>query len=155
MPRVLPGRPQPTSEPIQQTYHVERRLTVGGEPVHIPSRIYHDPMAPSDVLTALFLKPVQRTILACLYTRHHDGRVRQNWLRTIAASTEPWVAPFVVNPNALCAHLSAIHAHPSAGCVRRPPVSASLPHAIKKGPSRRGPLFSAFTRHGKLARFET
>jgi hypothetical protein len=97
MPRVGPGCPKPTPDPIQRTPHVERPLSVGGEPVHIPSRIYHDPMSPSDVLTAISLTPVQRTILACLYTRHHHGHVRQRWLRTIASATEPWVAPFVVN----------------------------------------------------------
>lgn len=93
MPRVLPGRPQPTAEPIQWA---KRPLTVGGEPVHIPSRIYHDPMSPADVMTALSLTPVQRTILACLHTRHHDGHVRQRWLPTLVTSTEPWVTPFVV-----------------------------------------------------------
>lgn len=95
MPRA--GTLSPTADPIQRTFHIERPLTVCGEPVHVPSRIYHDPMKPSDVMTAIALTPAQFTILGCLYTRHNDGRVRQRWLRTIVGSTQPWVAPFVVN----------------------------------------------------------
>ena len=42
------------------------------------------------------LSPVQRLQLACLYTRHHDGYVRQRHLRQIIRCTEPWAVPFVV-----------------------------------------------------------
>jgi hypothetical protein len=42
------------------------------------------------------LTATQRTILHCLYSRHHDGWVRQRHLEHIVASTEPWVVPFVV-----------------------------------------------------------
>jgi hypothetical protein len=63
----------------------------GGGAVAIPTRIYYPEPA-----SALGLSPTQRTILHCLYTRHHDGWVRQRHLEQIITSAEPWVAPFVV-----------------------------------------------------------
>lgn len=68
------------------------QCTVGGEAVEIPDRIYHDDPGSHHVA----MTPVQRTILGCLYTRHHDGFVRQQWLRTIVHAPQPWVAPFVI-----------------------------------------------------------
>jgi hypothetical protein len=42
------------------------------------------------------LSPVQHRILHCLYTRHHDGFVRQRHLEQIVGSAQPWVVPFVL-----------------------------------------------------------
>jgi hypothetical protein len=68
-------------------------VPVAGESVAIPYRLYHDEPA---VDAEAALSPVARTALHCLYTRHHDGRVRQRHLERVVASTEPWVVPFVV-----------------------------------------------------------
>lgn len=38
----------------------------------------------------------QRLILACFYTRHHDGYIRQEYLERIVGSLEPWVIPYVM-----------------------------------------------------------
>lgn len=56
-------------------------------------RIYN-PEPPGDVVAGL--SATQQTVLHCLYTRHHDGFVRQRRLRKIIASEEPWIVPFVV-----------------------------------------------------------
>ena len=66
---------------------------VGEEQVSIPYRIYN-PEPSVDSLRDL--SPVQQTVLACLYTRHHDGHVRQRHLPTIVRQAELWVTPFVV-----------------------------------------------------------
>ena len=42
------------------------------------------------------MPPVHNSIVDCLYTRHHDVRVRQRRLERILGLAEPWVAPFVV-----------------------------------------------------------
>ncbi|MEU6415286.1 hypothetical protein [Microbispora sp. NPDC046933] len=70
------------------------RATVGDDRVTIPGRIYNPEVSPErlDGLT-----PLQRTILHCLYTRHHDGFVRQHHLKQIIGSLEPWVLPYVVH----------------------------------------------------------
>ncbi|MFF3976308.1 hypothetical protein [Streptomyces sp. NPDC001828] len=68
-------------------------VEVQGETVAIPSRIYNDePEADRQQP----LTSTQRVILHCLYTRHHDGRVRQRHLEQIVACGEPWVVPFVL-----------------------------------------------------------
>ncbi|MER6173197.1 GNAT family N-acetyltransferase [Streptosporangium sp. NPDC001681] len=67
-------------------------VTVGEDRVAVPERIYH-PEPTSEALSAL--SPVQRVILHCLYTRHHDGFVRQRHLAQIVGSLEPWVIPYV------------------------------------------------------------
>jgi hypothetical protein len=68
-------------------------VSVAGEPVTIPYRLYGDEPA---VEPYAALSPVQQTILDCIYTRHHDGRVRHRRLEKIIGSTQPWVVPFVV-----------------------------------------------------------
>jgi hypothetical protein len=67
-------------------------VRVDGEELQIPQRIYPEP--PVDV--AASFEGLERDVFACLYTRHHDGYVRQRHLRTIINLTHSWVAPFVV-----------------------------------------------------------
>jgi hypothetical protein len=59
-------------------------VRVEGEDLEIPQRIYN-PEPPSDLAGGL-IGP-RREVLACLYTRHHDGRVRQRYLREIIGVT--------------------------------------------------------------------
>ncbi|MCF3106007.1 hypothetical protein IPZ58_31205 [Streptomyces roseoverticillatus] len=69
------------------------QVEVRGESLTIPTRIYND-VPSTESIRALTV--TQQTILHCLYTRHHDGRVRQRHLEQVTGSNEPWVAPFVV-----------------------------------------------------------
>ncbi|MEU4474209.1 hypothetical protein [Micromonospora sp. NPDC023888] len=82
---VLPPAPHARTSPF--------RVLVDGEPVLIPSRIYLD--EPS-VAAEAALSATHRAVLDCLYTRHHDGRVRQRRLERVVGLFQPWVAPFVV-----------------------------------------------------------
>ncbi|MEV0347713.1 GNAT family N-acetyltransferase [Nonomuraea sp. NPDC050680] len=66
------------------------RAVVGEDRVAIPQRVYHPEIAPEG------LSPRQQTILHCLFTRHHDGFVRQRHLRQIVTRTEPWVLPYIL-----------------------------------------------------------
>ncbi|MFC8722743.1 hypothetical protein [Kitasatospora sp. NPDC057198] len=66
---------------------------VEGRPVAVPGRIYHDE-PPAEALASLSAR--QRQLLHCLYSRHHDGRVRQRHLAEVVGSVEPWAVPFVV-----------------------------------------------------------
>ncbi|MFC7217622.1 hypothetical protein ACFQLX_05455 [Streptomyces polyrhachis] len=67
--------------------------TVQGEDIAIPYRLYNDePTGSADAA----LTPVQSAILHCLYTRHHDGVVRQRHLERVVGVAEPWIAPYVV-----------------------------------------------------------
>ncbi|WP_406390666.1 hypothetical protein [Streptomyces sp. NBC_00887] len=69
------------------------RVDVQGETVAIPSRLYrHEPAAGWEAS----LTPPQKVIARCLYSRHSDGYVRQRHIEQVLESSEPWVAPFVV-----------------------------------------------------------
>lgn len=67
-------------------------ITVNGEPVDIPYRIYN-PVPPSDLAPGGSQVAVA---IDCLYTRHHDGFVRQKSLQQVIASDQTWTIPFVV-----------------------------------------------------------
>lgn len=69
-------------------------IVLDGHELAIPARMYNDLIWPAD--TPKTLTPVQRTVLGCMYTRHHLGHVRQRWVREIMASDEDFVVPFVV-----------------------------------------------------------
>ena len=75
------------------TDHDVGRLVVNGEPLHIPARIYSPDPEPRSIagLTA----PAQ-TILHCLFSRHHDGRVREAHLREVIPSPCAWAPPYVI-----------------------------------------------------------
>lgn len=82
---VLPSAEFPPASPF--------RTLLADEVVTIPYRIYV-PEPSADCEEAL--PPKQRAVLDCLYTRHHDGWVRQRRLERVVGLVEPWVTPFVV-----------------------------------------------------------
>ena len=58
-------------------------VTVEAQAVAIPERLYVDERRGGDAT-------------ACLFTRHHDGFVRQRALAQVLLLDEPWATPFVV-----------------------------------------------------------
>ena len=67
-------------------------VTVNGEAVSIPTRIYHD----TTLIHVDKLNSLQRHLLDGLLTRHHDGFTRQKHLARVAGLPYPWGPPFVV-----------------------------------------------------------
>jgi hypothetical protein len=67
-------------------------VKVASELVTIPYRIYY----PSTLIQTDHLSDLEKEIVDCLLTRHHDGFVRQQRLERIISSGNPWVPPFVV-----------------------------------------------------------
>ena len=67
-------------------------LRLGRELLSIPRRVYLDP----PFLQTVRLTPLQSELLDCLFTRHHDGIVRQKHLARIIRSQNIWVPCFVV-----------------------------------------------------------
>lgn len=68
-------------------------IVLMGDPIHIPHRIYNSEV-PDDVRGSMGGR--RRAILDWLYTRHHDGYVRESSLRRAMPALELWMAPFVV-----------------------------------------------------------
>ena len=68
-------------------------LTLNGQQLRIPARIYNPEPDWSSVQS---LGLTEQLIVACVFTRHHDGHVRERALARIQAVHEPWVAPFII-----------------------------------------------------------
>lgn len=67
-------------------------ITLGGEMLEIPDRIYND--FPARAITRL--APASRVAAGCIYSRHHDGHTRQQALHLALSHDVEWSAPFVV-----------------------------------------------------------
>jgi hypothetical protein len=61
--------------------------------LRIPQRIYNPPSSQADLGR---LSDRQSLMLSCLYSRHHDGRVRQQHVQRLLQADERWVAPYIV-----------------------------------------------------------
>jgi len=70
-----------------------RSAIVAGQELTIPYRIYDDPPEPT-----FDLSPTQRLVLHCLFSRHHDGYLRQRHLEALLWSRQPWVLPYLFLP---------------------------------------------------------
>ncbi len=71
--------------------HQGSQVLVQGELINIPYRVHHEH---GDAMDLRF-DGALATINACIMTRHHDGYLRQRYVRHLVASPEPWVIPFV------------------------------------------------------------
>lgn len=68
-------------------------VSVDGETVSIPKRVYYQP---SRLMTATHAQGLAGLVALCLGSRHHDGFVREACLRRLLDKPQPWVVPFVV-----------------------------------------------------------
>lgn len=68
-------------------------VILNNERLTIPSRVYFE--EPKG-LWLWRLNKTELLILNCLFTRHHDGFIRQKRLKEIVLSDEYWVTPFVM-----------------------------------------------------------
>ena len=83
----LPSAPPP----LLGTPVAPRPIRVRGEPLLIPYRVYFPASKAPRPRTLLEAK-----ILACIFSRHHDGHVRQAQLGTLLGNSDDFVVPFVV-----------------------------------------------------------
>jgi hypothetical protein len=68
------------------------QVSIGGERIELLSRLY-SPEPPDDATRQL--NDRQRLILSCLYSRHHDGYVRERHLLRLQGD-DPWLPHFVL-----------------------------------------------------------
>lgn len=68
-------------------------VMLSGEPVTLPYRVYypHPPPRPRGAANR-----AEARILDCVYTRHHNGFVRQRHLERVLDAHEPWASPFIL-----------------------------------------------------------
>jgi len=65
---------------------------VGNETLEIPYRVYYKE---SNLEAGEALPSVQGEILNCLFTRHHNGYIREKCARRIITSDNAWVLPYI------------------------------------------------------------
>jgi hypothetical protein len=82
---VLPEATHPLFRPFS--------VVLGAKSLSIPQRVYFP-----DPFRAVLerLSSTQRLILHCIYTRHHDGYVREQHLLPVLEAAPGWAAPFVL-----------------------------------------------------------
>lgn len=68
-------------------------VKINDEKIEIPQRVYFETV---NVLTKARLSSTQKEILDCLYTRHHDGYVREKALKSIVGFSNICVIPFII-----------------------------------------------------------
>ena len=83
-----------------QIHHVENlihptELTVklNGEQLTIPYRLYFDE---PDIYSENSLTDGQRTILNCIFLRHHNGYIRERRLKKLVDKNGKWIIPFTI-----------------------------------------------------------
>jgi hypothetical protein len=78
-------------------------FTLSGEELLIPYRLYAcEPEYKHRVLPG-----EEALILSCMYTRHHNGFVREEQLRQILTAHEDWMVPYVIQ--LLGEYVTSIH----------------------------------------------
>ncbi|MFD1014646.1 hypothetical protein [Winogradskyella rapida] len=68
-------------------------ISVDSEKLKIPVRIYFN--EPKEQ-TEKELTEIQKDILNCIFTRHHNGFVREKRLKNISEKPEKWKTPFLI-----------------------------------------------------------
>jgi hypothetical protein len=68
-------------------------VQVGAEWVELPYRVYY---ADNDLIAAASSGGHPGLIAACLGTRHHDGFLRETFVRRLLQAEEPWIVPYVI-----------------------------------------------------------
>lgn len=68
-------------------------VTINGQIVEISYRVYYNE---ENLLKSKQFNPLQKEILNCFYSRHHNGFIREQCLVRIIGSNNPWTVPYVV-----------------------------------------------------------
>lgn len=71
------------------------KVIINEELLYIPERIYHEE---PDPVFLNRLTPLQSNILYCFFTRHHNGLLREKYLRKIMSCgyDNSWVIPYLI-----------------------------------------------------------
>lgn len=68
-------------------------INLNGEQLTIPYRLYFDE---PDIDSEIILSDKQKTILNCIFLRHHNGYLREKRLEKLVHKDENWVIPFTI-----------------------------------------------------------
>jgi hypothetical protein len=68
-------------------------VKVNEQIINIPERIYFDAPNEKDMN---MLTDTQKEILNCFYTRHYDGYIREEKMKSIISLNHSWIVPYVI-----------------------------------------------------------
>lgn len=71
----------------------ELTIKLNGEQLTIPYRLYFDE---PDIDSEKNLTDRQKTILNCIFLRHHDGYLRERRLKKLVNKEKKWIIPFTI-----------------------------------------------------------
>lgn len=71
----------------------ELKINLNGEQLTIPYRLYFDE---PDIDSENILTDRQKSILNCIFLRHHNGYLREKRLKKLVHKDEKWVIPFTI-----------------------------------------------------------
>lgn len=80
---------------LQSIYSFKKffEVSIDNEIVRIPYRTY---IIEANSLDKYNLSQIQKMVISCFFTRHHNGYVRERNLRKIILCNEHWVVPYVL-----------------------------------------------------------
>lgn len=87
---VLRILPQPDNRSLGLVSKHSHLVSIDDETLRIPARIY------CEQTIVYGLTDTQKIILDCIYTRHHNGYIRQERLMRLIDNNEDWVIPFKI-----------------------------------------------------------
>ncbi len=76
--------------PAQYSPSGRLEAVINGEKIEIPSRVYYPKMR--------IPKGEHGIVAHCIYSRHHDGFVRERHIAKLLSMKQDWVVPFVLLP---------------------------------------------------------
>lgn len=108
-------------------------ITFGGETLEVPGRIAV--AFPRHRLEEL--APLNRAAAGCIYTRHHDGFIRQRALHLALSQDVDWSAPFLVQLlGEYVVEISTdVHEFLTGAAATHPTTVRGLQHFVEANPS--------------------
>jgi len=68
-------------------------VAIGQEKFEIPQRIYYNP--PYSLASSKYTRKEQE-IINCIFSRHHNGYIRQKAIQNIICSKSSWTIPYII-----------------------------------------------------------
>jgi len=81
-------------EEIPFVHEIIEQVLIDSEEIKINSRIYFDE---PHMINEEKLNTIQRTILNCLYSGHHNGHIRQTRIENLLKSNDYFTIPFIIS----------------------------------------------------------
>ena len=90
----------PWTSELDTSYYEKKfklKYFINSERLQMPDRVYYTPFSNN---TLESIPAIQRLIIAALFSRHHNGHLREQSLDLLLTEPLPWVLPFIIQLSA-------------------------------------------------------